>query len=210
MVLSDALSKPYLSLINLCYFSCAWLPRFLYHPSYLCLSIRVVAWFLSFFNVTEHQRTEAQTLVVVRMQIPSFLFFLYTCSHLQMSSVFVILILKDWRRVWRVTVASFVDVTKSCSFQVLSPLYRNACWDRRLDNPNPSCNSRLACTIRSNKPCSGELFTKPAFSFQILNARYYLQQCQLVTPLQLYFSFRSAFMNGQVCKNLCFIPTWGD
>jgi hypothetical protein len=74
----------------------------------------------------------------------------------------------------------------------------DASGNRGLGDRNPPNNSRLGIPIHPHHPRCCECHFKHAYIHLI-----FVQQCQLVTPLQLYFSYKSAFTNVQV---LCLQP----
>ena len=78
---------------------------------------------------------------------------------------------------------------------------KNASRYRGLDHTNSAYNTRVARPCCPHEPggCQWYFFKISKLFVDIIQSLF-VQQCQLVAPLQLYFSFRSAFMNGQVCR----------
>lgn len=67
-----------------------------------------------------------------------------------------------------------------------------------MGNPNPASNANMACARGAHKLGCREYVVPRVAWCGWLNA-HGVQQCQVITPLQLYFSYKAAFTNVQVC-----------
>lgn len=70
-----------------------------------------------------------------------------------------------------------------------------------MGDPNTTSNTGMASTGGAHQLVCREYVVRRVARCMWLNAKL-VQQCQVITPLQLYFSYKAAFTNVQVRRGI--------